>query len=99
MTYPVFTDLPVNEYYLSRAKEFPETKQLWIRNTKGGLIWQVYNVKSWLEVDLLTHTAKANGFRDWEVIGNNITPHEETWPDWRDNEMWQARINRFKEQS
>ena len=39
---------------------FPKT--LLIRNTIGGLVWQVYHVINYSEAKLLSNNAKNNGF-------------------------------------
>lgn len=65
--------------------------QLIMRNTPEGCIWQCYEVQNDKEVELLTRTARANGF---------IVQHEpagystETWPGWRDTEGWQSYLNK-----
>lgn len=65
-------------------------KQLNIHNTPGGLIWQVYHVKNQTEINMLTATARSNGFISHSI--NNTIDDEETWPNWRDTKDWIERI-------
>jgi hypothetical protein len=59
-------------------------KTLHIRNTHGGLIWQVYHVKNISEAAQLTKNAMCNGFYSASLV--DYTGEEETWPDWRETE-------------
>ena len=61
-------------------------KQLVIRNTPHGAIWQCYHVKSELESSILTSNSKANGFLC--VTLTDVLDVEETSPGWRDTDGW-----------
>jgi hypothetical protein len=64
-------------------KEFPKT--LVIRNTPGGMIWQIYHVKAQYEADRLTKNALRNGF--YGITLEEYQPdEEETFPDWRETD-------------
>ena len=62
--------------------EFPKT--LMIRNHEGGMIWQVYHVRSLNEAERLSDNATKNAF-EAITLEDYIPEYEETWPDWRDN--------------
>lgn len=66
-------------------------RELQIRNTHNGCIWQVYHVRNQTEVDMLSATAHANGFQSCKVIPW-LENEEESWPGWRDTEAWKSRI-------
>lgn len=57
-------------------------RQLVIRNTYAGMIWQIYHVHSREEASLLALNAQKNGFGS-QILEAECT-HEETWPDWRE---------------
>lgn len=65
----------------STKNEFPKT--LLIRNTKGGMIWQIYHVNNSSEAKLLSQNATNNGFEDRELTDHDIS-YKETFPDWRE---------------
>ena len=66
---------------ISTKKEFPKT--LIIRNSKGGMIWQVYHVQKECEVKKLSNNATRNGYE--EITLEDYQPnHEETFPNWRE---------------
>lgn len=58
-------------------------RTLYIRNTPGGMIWQVYHVACRAERELLEKNARANGFGRFELCAGKENC-EETWPDWRE---------------
>jgi hypothetical protein len=65
-------------------------RQLEIRNTHDGMIWQIYHVANPTEVEMLTWTARSNGFRS--CIVNPEILEKETFPNWRETDVWKARI-------
>lgn len=65
-------------------------RTLYIRNTRGGMIWQVYHVRNLAEVGMLENTARANGFSGFQ-LAEYAPEEEETWPDWRESESWKQR--------
>jgi hypothetical protein len=65
-------------------------RQLEIRNTHDGMIWQIYYVANQTEVEMLSATARANGFQSCEV--NPEIFYEETFPNWRETDVWKERI-------
>lgn len=69
-------------------------KQLEVRNTPGGMIWQIYHVNENIpsEQELLTRAANLNGFTSVR-IRDELT-EEETWPGWRDTPEWKAYCQR-----
>lgn len=70
----MFTDI-------STKNEFPKT--LVIRNSKGGMIWQIYHVQKESEADKLSFNATNNGFES--ITLEDYQPqHEETFPNWRE---------------
>lgn len=74
---------------MSQITLYPENTQLLIRNTRGGLVWQVYTIRDSIERDLLEKTARTNGFQGFCIEYESTM--NETWPNWRDSEVWQAR--------
>ena len=54
-----------------------------IRNTSGGMVWQIYHVENKSEADKLSATATSNGF-----YGITLEDHqpelEQTWENWRE---------------
>lgn len=66
----------------SKESQFPKT--VFVRNTIGGLIWQVYHVDNLKQAESLADNATRNGFEC--VTLNDKTNDEETWPDWRESE-------------
>jgi hypothetical protein len=70
----MFTDI-------STTCDFPKT--LIIRNSKGGMIWQVYHVQKESEASKLSFNATRNGFESINL--EDYQPHyEETFPNWRE---------------
>ena len=65
----------------STTDKYPKT--LFIRNTEGGMIWQVYHVHTIKEAEKLAFNATTNGFQDCQLLEHQKTT-EETWPDWRE---------------
>ena len=64
-------------------------KQLLIRNTRGGMIWQVYNVKTQFEIDTLSTNAALSGYQFREVRDmEDDQAYEETAPGWRNTDSW-----------
>jgi len=69
--------------YTNNSTDDIYPKTLVIRNTKGGMIWQVYHVKKQSEADKLSANATLNGFG--AITLENYQPDtKETWPDWRE---------------
>jgi hypothetical protein len=66
---------------ISTKEEFPKT--LVIRNSKGGMIWQVYNVLKNSEAEKLSNNATVNGFEEI-TLEDYRTDCEETFPNWRE---------------
>jgi hypothetical protein len=64
-------------------KTFPY--MLIMRNSRGGVIWQAYEVRNETEVKLLTKTATHNGFL---VQEEEVGYADETTPGWRDTQEW-----------
>lgn len=64
----------------STTDDYPKT--LMIRNHEGGMIWQVYHVKSKKEADFLSENAFHNGFYG-STLENYQPEYEETLLDWR----------------
>ena len=75
-------------------KPYPQPKQLVIRNTRQGMIWQVYNIENEFERRWLTATSRGNGFAGQEV--NSELEHAETWPNWRIDGSWQPVLDQLK---
>lgn len=67
----------------SILEEYPKT--LLIRNTVGGMIWQIYHVEKESEAAKLSDRATLNGFQDCELTDYK-EDQEQTWPDWRESE-------------
>lgn len=75
---------------ISRKSEYPKT--LVIRNTIGGLIWQIYHVEAQHEAKILSSNATMNGFQG--ITLEDYQPEmEETWPDWRETEGGKKIVN------
>ena len=70
----MFTDI-------STKNEFPKT--LVIRNSKGGMIWQIYHVQKESEADKLSFNATINGFES-STLEDYQPQYEETFPNWRE---------------
>jgi hypothetical protein len=65
-------------------------RQLNIRNTPDGCIWQVYHVRDDHEVRLLQRSAMNNGFSGFEVA-KELTDNE-TFPGWRNDDGWHTYL-------
>lgn len=63
----------------------PYPYMLIMRNNTGGCIWQAYEVRDDKEVELLTKTARHNGFL---VQSEDVGYATETTPGWRDSQEW-----------
>lgn len=64
---------------ISNNNKFPKTLQ--IRNTSGGMIWQIYHINNLNEAKILSKNANKNGFYCRTLI--DYEPQLETFPDWR----------------
>jgi hypothetical protein len=75
-------------------KEKMNLKQLEVRNTDDGMIWQIYHVdmNAPHEQLLLEKAAKGNGFQSVKL--NNELSKKETWPGWRDAQDWKDYCKR-----
>jgi hypothetical protein len=62
------------------TSDYPKT--LLIRNTVGGMIWQIYHVNNIHEADRLADNATKNGFYGIS-LEEHMPDSEETFPDWR----------------
>lgn len=60
--------------------KFPKTLE--IRNTSGGMIWQIYHVNNIKEAEILSKNALKNGFMESTLVEYNKDT-EETFPNWR----------------
>lgn len=78
----------------STTDKYPKT--LLIRNTVGGMIWQVYHVQNDKEAELLSTNAHKNAFLDRELT--DYLDEEETFTDWRETEGGLNIITKAKEQ-
>lgn len=74
-------------------------KQLHIRNTAEGMIWQVYNIENQFELEVISENATRNGFQSIETITNPniIDEYEETFPNWRKSKGWIEILNDNKD--
>jgi len=61
--------------------KFPKTLE--IRNTPGGMIWQLYHVNNKKEAEVLSKNASINGFLEQTLVDYR-EDKEETFPDWRE---------------
>ena len=70
---------------LTTKDSFPKT--FVVRNTRNGMVWQIYHPDTQEDVDNLSKNAFGNGF-----LGNTLEDHqpelEETWSDWRETKVW-----------
>lgn len=64
---------------------FPKTLE--IRNTSGGIVWQVYHVNNELEIEMLIATSSSNGFMAQDIVPYD-PKREETFPNWRGSKDW-----------
>jgi hypothetical protein len=65
---------------ISTNRNWPKT--LVIRNTKGGMIWQIYHVENDAQAIHLASNADDNGF--YGITLEDYKPYEsETFPNWR----------------
>ena len=68
---------------------------LLIRNTRQGMIWQIYTQVNETEIAMLQKTARGNGFFVFEVIPeyrDNYTEEDDTFPGWRTSAIWLERV-------
>lgn len=68
-------------------------KQLIMRNTYGGMIWQAYTIENAEEETILTKNARSNGFM---VQSEPVGYTDETSPGWRDDESWKKCLLRYR---
>jgi len=59
-------------------------KTLEIRNTSGGMIWQIYHVNNLSEAEQLAANSLKNGFMESTLVDHRAD-EEETYPDWRED--------------
>lgn len=69
----MFSDLTTN-------KDYPKTLE--IRNTEGGMIWQIYHVNNKQEAMLLSQGAMNNAFMSRTLVDHK-PDEKETFPHWR----------------
>lgn len=79
---------------LSTTDQYPKT--LFIYNTLGGMIWQVYHVQSLYEASQLADNAQRNFFLD-QTLNDYDDSYEETFPDWRETEGGKRIINKTRQ--
>jgi|TARA_R110002153_G_scaffold6210_16_gene28632 hypothetical protein len=65
--------------------EYPKT--LVIRNSEGGMVWQVYHVNDYYEAERLSFRATKNGFESC-ILEDYEDGCEETFPTWRKECDW-----------
>lgn len=58
-------------------------KTLFIRNTKGGMVWQVYHVEALVEAERISANATRNGFESC-TLEDHKPDEPQTWEDWRE---------------
>jgi len=75
--------------------KYDPPKQLEIRNTPDGMIWQVYHVKDNVEATILIANSLKNGFTGHKLV--NDCNLEETWPGWRDGEYKESFTKQYDE--
>jgi hypothetical protein len=75
---------------LSTSKYYPKT--LYIHNTKGGAVWQIYHVQAQHEAEQISKNATSNGFQHIEMVDYDKEVRE-TFDNWRDSEGGQNIIN------
>ena len=63
--------------------KYPKT--LFVRNTEGGMVWQVYHVEKEIEATRLAGNALKNGFMS-STLEDHQPEEKETWPDWRETD-------------
>lgn len=72
------------EFVRNDTNVFPKTLE--IRNTVGGMIWQIYHVQSEHEIEVLKNNSRNNGFLSQTVV--DYTGEKETFPRWRNEVEW-----------
>jgi hypothetical protein len=77
-------------YNLSSNEDYPKT--LYIHNTKGGAVWQIYHVQAQYEAEQISKNATSNGFQHIEMVDYDKKVRE-TFEGWRDSEGGQNIIN------
>jgi hypothetical protein len=63
--------------------DYPKTVE--IRNTLGGMIWQIYHVENVGEAKIISKNARNNGF-EAITLENHQPEEEETFVGWRESE-------------
>lgn len=70
--------------YINNSQNETYPKTLIIRNTHGGMIWQIYQLDNQKQVEIISNNATQNGF-----LGISLEDHmpesKESFPDWRDS--------------
>lgn len=66
---------------ISNSGTYPKT--LVIRNSVGGMIWQIYHVQKESEAVKIAANAHGNGFYGI-TLEDHQPEYKETWPDWRE---------------
>lgn len=61
---------------------FKYPKTLVIRNTVGGMVWQIYHVDNGMQAFHLSKNAKLNAF-EGRTLEDHQPDMEETFPNWR----------------
>jgi len=72
--------------------KYPKT--LLIRNTEGGMIWQIYHVRELYEADRISSNATKRGFLSC-TLEDHHPDQDETFPKWREESKW-LKENREK---
>jgi hypothetical protein len=75
---------------VSTNDKYPKT--LVIRNTKEGMIWQIYNVEKEIEAIKLSANAFKNGFLGITLEDFDVEA-KETFPNWRESKGGKEIIN------
>ena len=79
--------------YINKTTNDDYPKSLLIRNTPGGLIWQVYTVQKESEAINLSANATSNGFYGITLEDFDAC-YAETFPGWRETDGGKNIINR-----
>ena len=74
---------------LSTTDNFPQT--VVVRNTKDGMVWQIYHVNSNKAAELIAKGAERNGFEDVRLV-DHLPNEEETFPNWRNEADVELRL-------
>ena len=79
----MYTDNSTNDKY---------PKTLVVRNSEGGMVWQIYHVEKEKEAEILARNATGNGF--YAITLEDHQPElKQTWEDWRETEGGKKIIN------